>query len=46
MNLSKNFSLEEMLVTSSGVANVPTDKEIENMRLLAVNVLQPLRLYE
>ena len=45
MNLSKNFSLEEMLVTSSGVANVPTDKEIENMRLLAVNVLQPLRDY-
>lgn len=45
MKLSKNFSLEEMLVTSTGVANVPTETEIENLRKLAVNVLQPLREY-
>ena len=45
MKLSKNFSLKEMLVTSTGVANVPTDKEIDNMKTLAVKILQPLREY-
>lgn len=45
MNLSKNFSLKEMLVTSTGVANVPTDKEIDNMKLLTEKILQPLREY-
>lgn len=45
MKLSKNFSLKEMLVTSTGIANVPTDKEIENMKTLAVKILQPLREY-
>lgn len=34
-----------MLVTSTGIANVPTDKEIENMKTLAVKILQPLREY-
>ena len=32
-----------MLATSTGVANVPTDKEIDNMKLLAEKILQPLR---
>ena len=45
MKLSKNFSLKEMLVTSTGVANVPTDKEIDNMKTLAVKILQPVREY-
>ena len=45
MNLSKNFSLKEMLVTSTGIPNVPTDKEIDNMKTLAVKILQPLREY-
>ena len=45
MKLSENFSLKEMLVTSTGVANVPTDKEIDNMKLLTEKILQPLREY-
>ena len=45
MKLSKNFSLNEMLATSTGIANVPTDKEIDNMKTLAVKILQPLREY-
>lgn len=43
MKLSKNFSLNEMLVTSTGVANIPTDKEIGCMRTLAERILQPTR---
>ena len=43
MKLSKNFSLYEMIFTSTGIPNIPTDKEIENMRKLVENVLQPLR---
>lgn len=43
IKLSRNFSLNEMLVTSTGIPNIPTEKEINNMKLLAENVLQPLR---
>lgn len=43
MKLSKNFTLDEMIRTSTGIPNIPTDKEIENMRKLVENVLQPLR---
>ena len=45
MKLSKNFSLNEMLITSTGIPNIPTEKEIRNMKLLVDNVLQPLRDY-
>ena len=45
MNLSKNFSLKEMLATSTGVVNIPTDQEIEKMKLLAEKILQPVRDY-
>ena len=45
MKLSKNFSLKEMLVTSTGVVNIPTDQEIEKMKLLAEKILQPVRDY-
>lgn len=45
MKLSKNFLLSEMLVTSTGIENVPTNKEIDNMKLLAEKILQPLREY-
>ena len=45
MNLSKNFSLKEMLATSTGVVNIPTDQEIEKMKLLAEKILQPVREY-
>ena len=43
MKLSKNFSLSEFLVTSTGIENIPTKEVIENLRKLCVNVLQPLR---
>lgn len=47
MNLSKNFPLSEMLKSTKaqqlGIKNIPTEGEIEQMRLLAVNILQPLR---
>ena len=34
-----------MLATSTGVANVPTDQEIEKMKILAEKILQPVRDY-
>lgn len=43
MVLSKNFTLEELLVTNSKLPNTPSDVEINNLKLLVVNVLQPLR---
>lgn len=47
MNLTENFTLEELTIsqeaTRSGLKNKPNDKQIESLRLLCVNVLQPLR---
>lgn len=43
MELTKNFSLYEMTVTNSGIPNEPNGDEIENLKLLCENVLQPLR---
>lgn len=43
MNLSTNFTLEEMLVTSTGVANIPSKIEVARLKALCVNILQPLR---
>jgi len=43
MRLSKNFTLEELCVTSSGLKNEPTNVEIGALRALVANVLQPLR---
>lgn len=43
MNLSKNFTLEEMTDTSTGLPNNPSKKEINNLKLLCENILQPLR---
>lgn len=45
--LTKHFSLSEMLRSGTairfGIRNVPTEKEIENLRALCQNVLEPLR---
>ena len=30
-------------MTSTGIKNIPTDKEIDNIKMLVENVLQPLR---
>jgi len=43
MNLSKDFTLEELIRTSTGLDNTPNEEEIENLRSLCVNVLQPAR---
>ena len=44
--LTKNFSLEEMIKSDTarakGVSNIPTAKEVENLRRLCVEILQPL----
>ena len=43
MQLTRNFSLAELTVTNQPVPNNPNEKEIANLRALAVNILQPLR---
>ena len=42
MDLTKNFTLEELIATRHG-ENTPTAEHIENLKLLAQKVLQPLR---
>ena len=43
MQLSKNFRLAEMTITSVDAPNEPTPTEVERLRALAENILQPLR---
>lgn len=43
MKLSKNFSLEELTVTKSGLPNKPNLEQVGRLTDLCVNVLQPLR---
>ena len=47
MRLSDNFTLEEMVRSTTaeakGIKNIPSQDEIENLKELAVNVLQPIR---
>ncbi len=47
LRLSNNFYLEEFIVSQTaerhGYKNEPNAKQIENLRLLCVNILQPLR---
>jgi zinc D-Ala-D-Ala carboxypeptidase len=49
MNLTQNFTLSEMTKSETalrfGMANDPSETEIENMRLLCENVLQKVRDY-
>jgi hypothetical protein len=49
VNLTQNFTLSEMTKSETalrfGMANDPTETEIENMRLLCEKVLQPVRNY-
>lgn len=45
MQLSPHFSLEELTVTSSGLANVPDDEQIAALTALCVNVLEPIRIH-
>ena len=43
MKLSKNFTLEELCQTNTGLPNVPNTDEKIALKHLAENVLQPLR---
>jgi zinc D-Ala-D-Ala carboxypeptidase len=43
MKLTENFSLNELVVTSTGLVNSPSRPEIENLKILCEKVLQPLR---
>ena len=47
MNLTTNFTLEELTKSETALRknmpNVPTEADITNLKLLADNVLQPLR---
>lgn len=47
MQLSKNLSLTEMISSESakrkGISNQPTEEHINNMKLLAEKVFQPIR---
>ena len=47
MKLSKNLSLSEMLKSGTaerkGIENLPTEEHIENMKVLAENIFQPIR---
>ena len=39
----KYFTLEEMCVTKTGIANIPTWQAVENLKALVNNVLDPIR---
>jgi zinc D-Ala-D-Ala carboxypeptidase len=41
VQFTPNFNLQEFITTATGLENVPGPVEIENLRLLAVNLLQP-----
>ena len=43
MNLSKNFTLEEMTHTATGKQNVPDEADRRNLLYLCQYVLQPIR---
>lgn len=47
MKLSEHFTLDEFTISATarrkGILNIPNDTETENLRLLCVNVLEPIR---
>jgi len=47
MKISKNLSLSEMLKSGTarrkGIENIPTEEHIENMKVLAEKIFQPIR---
>jgi len=47
MNLTENFTLEEMILSEyaarNGIDNTPPPEHIENLKILCQKVLQPLR---
>lgn len=43
MQLSENFSIEELTVTETGLFNTPGAAELEKLLYLATYILQPIR---
>ena len=47
MNLTKNFTLEELTYSATAnaykISNKPNKEQIENLKRLAINILQPIR---
>jgi hypothetical protein len=43
MQLTENFTLAELTITSTGLPNQPNTEQLGNLKALAKNVLQPLR---
>lgn len=43
--LSKNFKLEEFLKNDEGIKIVPTSKQLDNLKVLAKTIMQPIRDY-
>lgn len=47
MNLTKNFTLEELTYSATAnaykISNKPNEEQIENLKRLAINILQPIR---
>ena len=47
MNLSRNFTLQELIKSdtaiSKGINNNPNAEQIEKLKLLCENILQPVR---
>ena len=43
MQLTNNFSLEELTITNTGLKNNPNKEQIANLDKLSENILQPLR---
>ena len=45
--ITKNFTLEELCHSNTAVAkglkNIPDEKKVENLKTLAINLLQPVR---
>lgn len=44
MKLSEHFTLEELTATNTGLLNIPNDLQLINLRCLATNILEPLRV--
>jgi hypothetical protein len=49
MNLSENFTLQELIYSDTairrGIDNKPNDEQIENLKILCENILEPIREY-
>lgn len=43
MILTKNFTLEELTITETGLSNIPDNNAMERLLYLATYILQPIR---